>query len=227
MFHSLYLGKAPPLDLEANKENSLGTSKQSLLIEFPAVNTGQFKPLNPINSHKTWTVSVSGLVEKPAEFSIEAFQAFNILQQNRRIVFSEGLTYRADWEGFIVTELLHRVKPLPAARYLIQHNAAGQKECILLDDLLTHQALFCMRVNTLLLSETHGGPIRLLVFNQYAHKGLGQLTELVFSETPITGYSEALGLEASAKIQPGNYYASDCQEIKTVSEGHNGEIEAW
>src|SRR5436305_595414 len=58
-----------------------------------------------------WQLEVTGLVERPQEFTLKDMNNFTRIQQNRRLVFADGWTYRAPWEGFVLQELLHRVAP--------------------------------------------------------------------------------------------------------------------
>jgi DMSO/TMAO reductase YedYZ molybdopterin-dependent catalytic subunit len=222
MFYSLYQQlnvtqtQAPLADPSAEK-----SELTTLSTLCPALYNNGFLQ-NPAG----WQIEISGLVKKPASFTLEEMRAFTRIQQDRRIVFAEGFTVRANWEGFVAAELLHRVSPLPEAQYLIQYNAASEVECIPLQELYEQRALFCLAAQNNPLSASHGGPLRLLVFNRYAHKGLGQLTRLVLSDTPVSGTFEKQGYDANAWIEPGEYYATDLQMVKTITDSAR-EVDVW
>jgi DMSO/TMAO reductase YedYZ molybdopterin-dependent catalytic subunit len=164
MFHSLYnrtAGTQTPVAEPAEKAGD------KTFLNWPASYLDGFETFDP----EHWRLEISGLVEKPQQFSLKDLSGFTRIQQNRRLVFADGWTYRATWEGFVVQELLHRVMPKPEAQYLIQTDIAGHIECLPLKDLYSQRALFCLRVSGKTLPPTHGGPLRLLVFDRYAHKG--------------------------------------------------------
>lgn len=225
MFHSLYHN----LQQQKQHADTSLPAESSILdisLDWPALYNQGFTPFTPeavTTAH--WSVSVEGLVETPATFTLEDFRAFTCIQQNRRIVHAEGLTYRTTWEGFVAAELLHRVSPLPEARYMVQYNAANEVECLPLQELYDHRALFCIAAQNKVLPVTHGGPFRLMVFNRYAHKGLGQIVKLVLTDEPVCGTFELAGYEKEGTITPGQYYACDLKQFETISE--STEVENW
>ncbi len=218
MFHSLYnpgnTSTATPSALsEKNADKTFLNWPASYLDGFQASNLDQ------------WQLEIGGLVEKPLQFNLKDFTGFTRIQQNRRLVFADGYSFRANWEGFVVQELLHRVSPKPEAQYLLQTNLSGQVECVSLKELYSQRALFCLKVNGKNLPNTHGGPLRLLIFDRYAHKGIGQLCKLELVEEPIPGYMASKGYDPEAFIQPGNYYASDLKSMQTIKTP--GEVTQW
>lgn len=218
MFHSLYnrtVGGVAPTAEHTEK----GADK--FFLNWPASYMDGFEAFDPDH----WQLEITGLVEKPQTFNLKDLSSFTRIQQNRRLTFADGWAYRSTWEGFVVQELLHRVVPKPEAQYLIQTNMAGQTECLPLKDLYAQRALFCLRVSGKSLPTLYGGPLRLLVFDRYAHKGLGQLSRLELAEHPVPGYFTAKGYNAEAPIEPGNYYAADLGSIQTVRA--TGEITQW
>ena len=156
---------------------------------------------------------------------MKALTGFTRIQQNRRIVFADGWSFRAQWEGLVISELLHRVSPRPEAQYLIQTDASGHVECLPLKDLYAQRALFCLRVSGIPLPDAYGGPLRLLVFDRYAHKGLGQLVRLELSETPVSGHYESKGYPPDARIEPGPCYAADLRAMREIATP--GEVVDW
>lgn len=226
MFYSLHKQNTTALLPTANAQ---GQPSEGNLDKWPASYLDGFQAVHS----NQWALEVGGLVEKPQQFSLKDFAQFTRIQQNRRLVFADGYSYRDTWEGFVVQELLHRLSPLPEAQYIKQTNLSGQIEYISLKDLYTQRALFCLRVRGKGLPAIHGGPLRLMVFDRYAHKGLGQLTKLELvaensDETSVEnrkGYFATKGYEPDALIQPGNYYACDLQRMETIHTP--GEVLQW
>jgi DMSO/TMAO reductase YedYZ molybdopterin-dependent catalytic subunit len=218
MFHSLYnrsVGSSTPTAEPTEK----GGDK--IFLNWPASYLDGFEAFD--TDH--WQLEVGGLVEKPQAFTLKDLNNFMRIQQNRRLVFADGWTYRSTWEGFVVQELLHRVVPKPEAQYLIQTNMAGHTECMPLKDLYSQRALFCLRVSGKSLPSLYGGPLRLLVFDRYAHKGLGQLTHLELAEHPVPGHFASKGYNPEAPIEPGDYYAADLGSMQSAKAP--GEITQW
>ena len=212
MFHSLHAQTTVPLQ---SKETD------KLFLAWPATFLDGFEAIDP----ETWQLEVTGLVARPQTFTLRDLASFMRIQQNRRLAFADGWAYRGQWEGFVLQELLHRVSPLAEARYLIQTNLSGHQECLPLSNLVSNRALFCMRVGGSPLPALYGGPLRLMAFDHYAHKGLGQLIRLELSEQPIPGFYSSKGYEPTGTISPGPYYAADLQELRQVEAP--GEITQW
>lgn len=212
MFHSLYARTGAQL---ADK------APDKTFLPWPASYLDGFVEGDP----EQFTLEIGGLVAKPQTFSLKDLGGFVRIQQNRRLVFADGWSYRAQWEGFVISELLHRIEPAPEARFLIQTNLAGLQECVPLKDLINQRALFCMRMAGKALPPVYGGPLHLMVFDRYAHKGLGQICKLEFSESDIPGHFAAKGYDPAGTVEPGNYYAVDLKAIREIRE--SGEITQW
>lgn len=218
MFHSLYNRKIGGLSPHPTPHDK---SEDRTFLSWPASYTDGLRGFDP----EHYRLEICGLVRFPQQFSLRDLVAFTRIQQNRRLVFSDGWTFRATWEGFVVHELLHRVAPEPEGRFLIQTNLAGQSECISLKDLYNQRALFSLRVNGKNLPATHGGPLKLLVFDRYAHKGLGQIVRLELSEHEIPGHFASRGYDPSGEIEPGDYYATDLNSVHAIKTP--GEVTQW
>lgn len=217
MFHSLYNQSGGALTHPDHAEKS----GDKTFLDWPASYLDGFESFDADH----WQLEIGGLVDKPVQFSLKDFAGFTRIQQNRRLVFADGFTYRATWEGFVIQELLHRVSPNPEAQYLVQTSLSGQVECLPLKDLYNQRALFCLRVNGKSLPTLYGGPLRLLVFDHYAHKGLGQLARLDLVAEEVPGYFACKGYASDGLIAPGDYYASDLKSMQTVKSA--GEITQW
>lgn len=209
MFHSLH-----------SRSTSLPAEKapDKVFLSWPAVYMDGCRTLDADH----WQLDITGLVSRTQQIGMKDIQGLTRIQQNRRLVFADGWTYRANWEGVVAQELLHRIGILPEARYLIQTNAVGHRECVPLADMIAQRALFCTRVNGKPLPSLYGGPFRLLCFDRYAHKGLPQLVRLELSAESIPGWYADKGYEPDGVIAPGDYYAADLQRMQAIS--HPGEV---
>lgn len=176
--------------------------------EWPALYAEGIVDLSP----QTWSLEIGGLIGQPKTWSYRDILSLPQAEQNRRLVFAEGWSYRSSWRGILLSDLLAQAQPEPEAQYLIQQNAVGQTECLPLSVLLEGRALLCLFEKQQALSPLYGGPAKLMIFNRYANHGLGQLVRLTLSEQPTPGYWETHGF--TAEIEPGNYYAFDLQRTQ-------------
>ena len=219
MFHSLYHSNANS-SVAPTKPDDHPTCSRAFL-NWPASYLDGFRPFD---AHR-YQLEVCGLVERPHTFSFQELMSFTRVQQNRRLVFADGWSYRNTWEGFVVQELLHRVAPRPQARFLIQTNLVGQVECLPIKDLYSQRAFFCMKAGTKFLPVVQGGPIRLMVFDRYAHKGLGQIVKLELSDHEVPGTFAERGYSPEGTIEPGDFYAADLKTIQRIKT--SGEVTQW
>lgn len=167
---------------------------------------------------KTWQVEVGGDVATPQTLTLETLATFPLSNQYRRIISIEGWSYRSRWEGIQLRHLVNHVRPAPGAQFIKQTNASGHVECLPLAVALSGEAILCTREAEKPLTALHGGPLRLLVFDRYCHKGLGQLTKLEFVSAECAGFGETLGYPADGKIKPGRFYAFDLKTFRPVDQ---------
>ncbi|MGE0199849.1 MAG: molybdopterin-dependent oxidoreductase [Candidatus Melainabacteria bacterium] len=206
MFHSLYQQAQTP-------------SAPDTAQPWPATYLDAMADLTPAQ----WTLTVDGLVEKPRSFTYSEFLALQpaLSQQERRLISAEGWSYRGQFEGILLAALVNAVKPSPQAKFLIQTNASDHQTAIDLTMAIREKAMFCHRVNGQALSPLYGGPIRLMVFHRFSHKGLGQVTRLTFSETPLEASQDFWvhkGYTLEGTVSPGDYYAFDLGAFRPIRE---------
>ena len=215
MFHSLYQRQ------QADQATATEPKSKALSLWPATYEPGGFANIDPA----TWTLEVGGQVARPQTFTVKDLMGFTRIQQNRRLVFADGWTFRAQWEGFVISELLHRVMPEPEARFLQQTSLSGKTECLPVADLISQRALFCLRVDGKTLPPLYGGPLRLMVFDRYAHKGTSQIAKLEFTDREVPGCHSERGQDPAGTIQAGSYYAADLKIIQPVR--GPGEITQW
>lgn len=159
-----------------------------------------------------WTLTLEGAVKQPLTLTYKELLALPQAYQNRRILSSEQWSYRCEWEGVTVSQLLKTLELEPDVHWVKQTNKAGYIQWISLADLLNQNALLGLRAQAQPLDWWVGGPVRLLVFDRYWHRGLGQLTRLEFFHHLPEGLNPAD--EGQAPFEPADYYAFDLKEIR-------------
>ncbi|MEB3286407.1 MAG: molybdopterin-dependent oxidoreductase [Vampirovibrionales bacterium] len=178
-----------------------------------------------------WSLNTTGMIEKPTRFVYRNILALPQSTQERRWISPDGWSIKASWQGVLLEELVKRIHPeflrpeflKPEFSdlgniWINQENAQGEKEHMLLKDLIEGKALLCHKVNGQPLPWLYGGPVALMVFDRYNYKGLGQISELCFEETAPERPSrhKLKGYPEDGAIAAGDYYAFDLQAFRPL-----------
>jgi DMSO/TMAO reductase YedYZ molybdopterin-dependent catalytic subunit len=163
-----------------------------------------------------YRLAVGGLVEQPAEYSLEALRALPSRTQITRHDCVEGWSCNGQWKGVPLALVLERARPRANARYVVfrcfdsmEGPAAGDSryyESIDFDDAFHPQTLLAYELNGRPLPVSNGAPLRCRVERQlgYKHAKYVRAIELVESFAGIRGgkggYWEDEGYEWYAGI---------------------------
>jgi DMSO/TMAO reductase YedYZ molybdopterin-dependent catalytic subunit len=217
-----FLGRAEKMTYWAQRRLTARTamareySEADISAQFPA--NGEQDPDNPDyrahaeNGFAGWKLEVGGLVERPAALSLDELWSLPSRTQITRHDCVEGWSAIAKWTGVPLHEVLARVRPLPAAQYVVFHCADADEgrtpyyESLDLEDAHHPQTILAYGMNGDRLPIEHGAPIRLRVERQlgYKHAKYVMRIELVSSLGGIGGgrggYWEDQGYEWYAGI---------------------------
>ena len=168
---------------------------QTLTEKWPVLTYGRTPRFDP----KTWTFRCFGLVEQEASFTWEEFRRLPRVTVTSDIHCVTRLS-RLDntWEGVSIRELLTRVRPLPAARFVLQHAEPDYTTNIALEDLVQDDVVLALRHNGRDLEPDHGGPMRLVVPKLYFWKSAKWLRALEFLDVNPPGFWEQNGYHMHA-----------------------------
>ncbi len=164
-----------------------------------------------------YRLSVGGLVEQPAEYTLAQLRAMPSRSQITRHDCVEGWSCIGLWKGVPLSQLLGQAKPLPNARFVVfrcfdsmDDPAAGADsryyESIDFDDAYHPQTILAYQLNDQPLPVSNGAPLRCRVERQLGYKQAKYVRaiELVASFTAIRGgkggYWEDEGYEWYAGI---------------------------
>lgn len=122
-----------------------------------------------------WRLSVGGLVEAPAAFSLADLKAMPARTQITRHDCVEGWSAIGKWTGTPLAEVLGRVRLKPEARYVVFRCADTFRgtpyyESIDLVDAFHPQTILAWGMNDGDLPVGHGAPLRLRVERQLGYK---------------------------------------------------------
>jgi DMSO/TMAO reductase YedYZ molybdopterin-dependent catalytic subunit len=163
---------------------------QYLAEKFPVLSYGA----TPKIDLKSWRLRVFGLVEEPFELSWAEFTSLpTVTVQTDIHCVTRWSKLDTVWEGVSFKEIVQRAKPLPEAKFLMQHSYGGYTTNVPLSELLDDQVLLAYKYGGELLSPDHGGPMRLVVPQLYFWKSAKWLNGLEFMEYDQPGFWEQYG----------------------------------
>lgn len=164
---------------------------QSRTRKWPVLHAGTV----PAVDRDTWQLDVSGLVERPLQFTWDEFRAlprikvfadFHCVTQWSRL----GNL----WEGVSVRHVMELAGVRPDARFVVPGGYDdGWTTNLPLDDLLADDVLLADTHDGEPLDADHGGPVRLMVPRLYAWKSAKWLKSLELVADDRPGYWERGG----------------------------------
>ncbi len=155
---------------------------------------------------KPWTIKVDGLVEKPGVINIEDLLK-NITIEDRiyRLRCVEAWSMVIPWQGFSLSKLIEKVKPLSNAKFIQfvtifrPEQMPGQKRNILpwpyveglrMDEAMNPLTILSTGLYGHDLLNQNGAPIRLVVPWKYGFKSIKSIVHIKFVENqPKTTWS--------------------------------------
>jgi DMSO/TMAO reductase YedYZ molybdopterin-dependent catalytic subunit len=167
---------------------------------------------------RSWRLQVGGLVARPAQYSLADLHAMPSRTQITRHDCVEGWSVIGKWTGVPLRQVLSRVQPLPAARYVVFHCAdpmdgsdvqaprSTYYESIDLVEAVHPQTILAYALNDEPLPVKNGAPLRLRVERQLGYKQAKYLMRIDVVERlgdirgGKGGYWEDLGYEWYAGI---------------------------
>jgi DMSO/TMAO reductase YedYZ molybdopterin-dependent catalytic subunit len=181
---------------------------QSLTQKFPVLHYGPVPPFNP----STWDFRVWGEVETPGKWSWDEFNQF----PRTKLVMDIHCVTRWSkvdtlWEGVSVRALVEKgfFKPLPTARYVMQHAEYGFTTNLPMEVVMADNFLMATHYDGTPISPDHGYPLRGVVgarLNEkdeivpYFWKGAKWLRGLEFMPHDRRGFWEQAGYHNNADV---------------------------
>jgi DMSO/TMAO reductase YedYZ molybdopterin-dependent catalytic subunit len=126
----------------------------------------------------TWTLTVSGAVQKPGEYKLSQVQALPRIRQNTRHICVEGWDVIGRFGGARLSDFLSLVGADPAARFITVSCADDYYESLDMATASHPQTLLCYEMYDQPLSREHGAPLRLQIPTKIGYKQAKYLTEL-------------------------------------------------
>lgn len=155
---------------------------------------------------RDWRLTVDGLVERPATFSLSELKRFPRHSQITAHACEEGWSFIAEWTGVVLSSVLDHVGIKPAARFVVLVPFDQYWDSIDMADAWHPQTLLAYAMNGHDLPNGHGAPLRIRVERQLGYKSIKYLQRLTVvdsldrvrnglgSLSPDIGYSWYAGI---------------------------------
>ena len=125
-----------------------------------------------------WTLSVSGAVQKPGEYTLAQIQALPKKVQNTRHVCVEGWDVIGRFGGTRLSDFLSMIGADTTARFVTVECADDYYEALDMATALHPQTLLCYEMYDQPLTREHGAPLRLTIPTKIGYKQAKYLTDL-------------------------------------------------
>jgi DMSO/TMAO reductase YedYZ molybdopterin-dependent catalytic subunit len=143
-----------------------------------------------------WRLSVSGMVERPASFSLAQLKSYPSRSQITQLACEEGWSYIAEWIGVPLSHVLDAVGVQPRARYVAYFSIdTDWWDSVDMDDALHPQTFLAYGMNGGELPVGNGGPLRMRVPRQLGYKSVKFITRLTVTDS-LKGFGKGLGSAA-------------------------------
>lgn len=130
-----------------------------------------------------WRLSVDGLVDRPASFSVVQIKSYPSRSHITEIACEEGWSYIAEWIGTPLSHVLDRVGVRPNAKYIVYFSIEPDWwESMDMADALHPQTLVAYGMNGDDLPVGFGGPLRMRVPRQLGYKSVKFINRLTVTD---------------------------------------------
>jgi DMSO/TMAO reductase YedYZ molybdopterin-dependent catalytic subunit len=167
---------------------------QALTKKWPVLHYG---PVEQIDSRK-WALRIWGLVENEVRLNWEQFNALPRVNVKCDIhCVTHWSRLDNTFTGVSTRTLLDLAKPLPTARYVLQHASSEPRNDwttnVPLDEFLANDCLLATHHDSQPLTAEHGGPVRGIVPRLYFWKGAKWISGLELLDRDKAGFWEING----------------------------------
>ena len=143
-----------------------------------------------------WRLSVEGLVDQPALFSMAQIKSYPSRTHITEIACEEGWSYIAEWIGTPLSHVLSLVGVQPHARYVVYYSIDPEWwESVDMADALHPQTLLAYGMNGEDLPVAFGGPLRMRLPRQLGYKNVKFINRLVITDN-LKRFGKGLGSAA-------------------------------
>lgn len=168
---------------------------QNSTERWPVLDLG-VQPEIPLDQ---WSLTISGLVEKPTMFSWEQFMNFPQVEDVSDFHCVTSWS-RLDnrWVGVRFSDIANHCQIKPEARFVYIKAYDAYSTNLPLEEAMKYDVLLVHQWEGNPLDKEHGGPVRMITPQLYAWKGAKWIGEIVFRDEDELGYWEQRGYHNNA-----------------------------
>lgn len=176
------------------KSHLAPTFVDSALTPFEKFPINDYDVDDPGVDFDKWTLTVSGAIAKPGDYTLAQVQALPRFRQNTRHVCVEGWDVIGRFGGARLSDFLRLIGADLTARFVTVECADDYYESLDMETALHPQTLLCYEMYDRPLTREHGAPLRLNIPTKIGYKQAKYLTDLkVTSVLQRVGYWEDQG----------------------------------
>ena len=154
------------------------TFADSKVMPFEKFPYNGYDVIDPGVDLANWTLTVSGAVDRPGEYTIEQIKSLPKQQQNTRHICVEGWDAIGNFAGTRVSDFLNFVGADTKVRFLTVQCADDYYESVDMASALQPQSLLCYEMYGKPLDAGHGAPLRLQMPIKLGYKQAKYITKL-------------------------------------------------
>lgn len=163
---------------------------------------------NPKIDLRTYTLEISGEVEKPVKLTWEEVLKLPKVQSVSDFHCVEGWSVlNCKWDGVRFSRVIELVRPKETARFVTFECADGYTTSLSMTELSGEDVLLAYGLDGKPLEEGIGFPLRLVVPNKYGYKSALWVTKIRFTAKKELGYWEKLGYSDTADVWKNDRFA--------------------
>jgi DMSO/TMAO reductase YedYZ molybdopterin-dependent catalytic subunit len=166
-------------------------SRPPLANEMPPL-TDAYKHLQA-GGFADWRLTVTGMVDRPAAFSLAQLKSYPRRSQITQIACEEGWSYIAEWIGVPLSHVMDLVGVRPQAKYIVYFSIDPDWwDSIDMADAMHPQTFLAYGMNGDELPTGNGGPLRMRVPRQLGYKSVKFVTHLTVTDN-LKNFGKGLG----------------------------------
>ncbi|GBC69564.1 Protein-methionine-sulfoxide reductase catalytic subunit MsrP [archaeon HR01] len=150
---------------------------------------------------ETWRLKVSGLVEKPAEYTYYQLEDMATVRYVRHFhCVTKWSIKDVEWTGVPLKDLISNSLVKDEARWVMFHCADGYTAPIPLEDAIHPDAILALKIGGEPLKAEQGFPARPFIPHLYGWKSAKWVTEIELLPTYVDGYWEMYGYHERGEV---------------------------
>jgi len=154
----------------------------------------------------TYSLQITGLISKPAEYTYNDILKFNHYQKIVTINCVEGWSVKVLWEGILVKDLFKNLTIKPEAKTVIFYAVDGYSTSFPLDYILKNNIMMAYKMNGVVLPPERGFPFQLVAEQKWGYKWIKWITKIeLSSDTNYKGFWESRGYNNNGDLNGSKF----------------------